>query len=327
MKIHVHIRNSPKDLLELYAAAAGTSTWGSLGSCSGLRQSPIDIPVNDVQINSSLGALNFTGYSNKNLLLSLANPGHTVEVALDNGMLLSGGGLPSLYSAIAFHFHWGNGSSPGSEHRISGKQYPMEMHIVHTKAGMNLSQAKKDPSGIAVLAFFIDVGIPDNSSQLSNLSALLGQVSWPGTKLNLNSSFSVDSLLGGVDRTMFYRYFGSLTTPTCDEAVVWTVFRNPILVPAQVINAFSSSLHQNISGDIEPYINNFRPPQSLNARQVQASAASLLLSSISSTSMPKVTSISTVSTQQTIVSASLHSKAGILLFFITALLLVAQEVI
>ena len=36
----------------------------------------------------------------------------------------------------------------------------------------------------------------------------------------------------------FYRYNGSLTTPLCNEAVVWTVFDSPIKVSQQQVNSF-----------------------------------------------------------------------------------------
>jgi len=34
------------------------------------------------------------------------------------------------------------------------------------------------------------------------------------------------------DTKKFYRYEGSLTTPTCNSAVVWTVFETPLTVSA-----------------------------------------------------------------------------------------------
>ncbi|XP_075140937.1 carbonic anhydrase 4-like [Leptodactylus fuscus] len=264
--------------------SCGPSTWTLQDSCNGSRQSPIDIAEVSAQFSGSLGQFVFTNYSKKEALLTMRNTGHTVEISISDGVSISGGGLPSTYLATAFHFHWGNGTS-GSEHRLSGKQYPMEMHIVHTKSGMNLSQAKQDPSGIAVLGFFIDVMDSANKSQLGGLSDLLVNVAIPGESLQLNSSFSLADLLGDVNLTTYYRYNGSLTTPTCDQAVLWTVFKYPITVPSKVVKTFSSAVRYNISGTLETMQNNFRPPQPLNGRSVQASFPSVIPPSPSSTAV------------------------------------------
>ena len=37
----------------------------------------------------------------------------------------------------------------------------------------------------------------------------------------------------------YYRYLGSLTTPTCDEAVVWTVFENRIPISRAQVDCLS----------------------------------------------------------------------------------------
>ena len=62
-----------------------------------------------------------------------------------------------------------------------------------------------------------------------------------GQTFTLPSGISLDDLLAGVDRTKYYRYLGSLTTPACNEAVVWTVFKEPIKVSKDFVS-FSSSL-------------------------------------------------------------------------------------
>lgn len=50
------------------------------------------------------------------------------------------------------------------------------------------------------------------------------------SRVEVTQEISIDDLLGDVDRTAYYRYNGSLTTPSCNEAVVWTIFKKPIKV-------------------------------------------------------------------------------------------------
>lgn len=56
------------------------------------------------------------------------------------------------------------------------------------------------------------------------------------TDVNINQTFSIDDLIGNVDLTKFYRYRGSLTTPNCSEAVVWTVFQEPININKNLVS-------------------------------------------------------------------------------------------
>ena len=40
-------------------------------------------------------------------------------------------------------------------------------------------------------------------------------------------AFELNGLLP-TDKTKYFRYSGSLTTPTCNEAVTWTVFKDAV---------------------------------------------------------------------------------------------------
>lgn len=63
----------------------------------------------------------------------------------------------------------------------------------------------------------------------------------------------------------FYRYFGSLTTPGCNEVVEWTVIRDPIHVRGSLIKKFRDVRRS----DQRRIGANYRPIQDLDQRNVQ----------------------------------------------------------
>jgi len=115
----------------------------------GQSQSPIDIALSaadgSVRLMSSddhaAAPLSFN-YPSKVGGCTIQNTGHTVQVNIDaenNKCLLSIHG--KTYSLKQFHFH-----TP-SEHTLSGEQFEMEMHLVHTN----------EEGEIAVLGFIFTV--------------------------------------------------------------------------------------------------------------------------------------------------------------------------
>ncbi|CAN9509080.1 unnamed protein product [Ophioblennius macclurei] len=207
-------------------------------------------------------------------------------VLKDESVEVSGGGLGHVYTTLQFHFHWGSRDSDGSEHTMDSKRYPMEMHIVTKRKDLTLDQAKVTPNGLAVLGFFIeskhsskssggssghgDASHDSTSSSSSDMDAWKKLTSYLSAIQNISSQtdvtaeISIDDLLGDVKRDEYYRYNGSLTTPTCNEAVVWTVFKNSVKMDEDLMKMFPTYAH---------YDNVFRPTQRLHGRTIYRSAS------------------------------------------------------
>ncbi|KAI9563221.1 alpha-carbonic anhydrase [Daphnia sinensis] len=243
------------------------AAWASLpGSfCGGDQQSPIDI-VPKSSVTKAYPKFTFHNYGNFDKM-KIMNNGHTVVYNLaantpaDRIPYITGGGLNDKYQFHSFHLHWGSDSSKGSEHLIKSKSYPAELHMVHynTKYG-TFEDATTHSDGLAVLGIFIKVGLADNEffqplvDEISNV--LLNQ-----DETTLNRIVSFQNLLPQ-KTTSFFRYSGSLTTPNCNEIVIWTVFENPIKVSERQLNMF-----RNLNDAAnQQLVNNYRPAQQVKGR-------------------------------------------------------------
>ncbi|KAF6734693.1 Carbonic anhydrase 4 [Oryzias melastigma] len=268
------------------------SLWSSLPDtkCGGTNQSPIDIDTHNTSVDESLGAFTFHNFNSKQVIESVVNTGHSVQCNLkaNSGVEVSDGGLTGAYTVHQFHFHWGTETSDGSEHLVDSRRFPMEMHIVCIKKGMDISEALTHNDGLAVLGFFIEAthtsktGSPSESSgdisvttipptsSTSDmevwkiLTSYLDQIKTLNSMVPFTSEISIDDLLGNVDRQSYFRYGGSLTTPKCNEAVVWTVFKESIKVDHELMAKFPNSTgHENI----------YRPAQPVNFRTIFSTKA------------------------------------------------------
>jgi len=101
----------------------------------------------------------------------------------------------------------------------------------------------------------LKVGRWDNAKFQSIIDAL-DKVSEEGTESSLNDSISLIDLLPESTDT-FYRYAGSLTTPSCNQVVTWTVFDTPTTLSEYQLSRFRQLMSDN-----------FRPTQQLNGRQI-----------------------------------------------------------
>ncbi|XP_021469546.2 carbonic anhydrase 4-like [Oncorhynchus mykiss] len=258
------------------------TTWSTIASehCNGSRQSPINIVSASAVGDETLTAFTFTKYGDNYTMNKIKNTGKTVKVKLTSGVQVTGGALSEAYDSLHFHLHWGNGTSvPGSEHTVDGTRYPMELHIVNAKSSHNgnTTMAFTDSTGLAALGFFIEP-VPGNvtgsPAAWNTLTSYLANITLKDDIVNITHAISLDELLEGVDRTKYYRYLGSLTTPNCNEAVVWTVFKDPIKVSQDLIDLFSTTLHIDHNSTSDLMTNVFRNKKPVNGRVVTTQGSS-----------------------------------------------------
>ncbi|XP_030829642.1 carbonic anhydrase 14 [Strongylocentrotus purpuratus] len=243
--------------------------------CNGTSQSPININTS-IAIHIDLGSLSPDGYTEANPNLEIVNNGHGITVQLHEAVeafyTLSGGGLPTTYTASQFHFHWGSINSQGSEHLINSNAFPAELHMVHydrakyANLGAALTSLQWD--AVTAVGVMIQIGEDENTAFKSVLDYVsqIANYSSGNTSLSL-PSFSIRSVLP-FDLARFYRYNGSLTVPNCYESVIWNVLEEPISISQAQLDTLRNVYGdtRDSAGNYETTVNNYRLVNPLNDR-------------------------------------------------------------
>lgn len=199
-----------------YEGETGPEHWGMLqaeyATCAaGTEQSPIDLA------GASTGDVPDLTFDYQPTSLEIENLMHTVQVEYAPGSTMQVG--DTSYELVQFHFH-----TP-SEHHLQGREFPMEVHLVHAASDGRL----------AVVGMLIEEGAPNEAMApfFENLPAGLHEVtSVAGTQINAEALLPQDRAV--------YHYDGSLTTPPCTEGVSWFVMREPVQMSGEQIAAVES---------------------------------------------------------------------------------------
>jgi carbonic anhydrase len=246
--------------------------WPSLpgSSCGGFSQSPINIDENLISAQQSDStfknqiSINYEPAPG----LTIQNNGKTLIVNGAMGSIVSNG---QIYTTKQFHFH------QPAEHKVSGRQADMEMHVVH-------GNDKTSDLVIFAFQFRVEADAPDNKF-LAGIGYNSPSLSKPGSsaliaEINLMDLFTdsdikkmgawesvINFFTGpGFGNVAAWTYGGSLTTPPCTEGQRFLLFQQQRVMSRRQWDAFARSVGNGI--DWEKKTGNSRETQPLNGRKV-----------------------------------------------------------
>lgn len=205
-----------------YEGIESPDHWAELNkdfkSCrKGHHQSPIDVHINDaLPSNQSLTIAYLPTHTH------IVNNGHSIEFDMEEDNYIAVDN--KRFKLKQLHFH------ADSEHKINGKQYPAEMHLVHQASDGQL----------AVIALLIEIGDSPVYDHIFDKIPKLGEE----IKVDLHLEKFIP------ENKARYSYNGSLTTPPCSENVLWLVFEEHMHVPQKQLQKFKAY-----------YSHNYRPIQ------------------------------------------------------------------
>jgi carbonic anhydrase len=216
----------------MYRGNTGVNHWGGLAleyapCADGKYQSPINIR------HATKKATHQVRLDYRPSFENVLNNGHTVELVYDQGSSIEFDG--KRYQLTQFHFH-----TP-AEHLAFGKEYPMEMHLVHRSSDTT----------------YLVVGVWFREGKANKvLSRFEHYIPADVAENNVAQQFTVDPLFPA--QPHYFHYQGSFTTPPCTQGVRWLMLKDVQEASAEQIKAI-----RQVEG------NNARPNQKLHHREVE----------------------------------------------------------
>ncbi|MFM8901254.1 MAG: carbonic anhydrase [Burkholderiales bacterium] len=218
-----------------YEGASGPQAWAGLkpeyAACGkGERQSPIDVRDG---IKVQLDAVQFHYQAPDFRVL---DDGRTVKVLVGVGSAIEVAGQRYELTHLQFH-------RPAEVH-VNGKVFDMAVHLFHQDG-----QGRQ-----AVVAVPLQRGSAHPVVQMvwNNLPLEKGVEQAARSPLDLLALLPLDQ--------RYITFMGSMTTPPCQEGVLWVVMKNPVSISEYQEAVFSRL-----------YPMNARPLQALNGRMVKES--------------------------------------------------------
>lgn len=136
------------------------------------------------------------------------------------------------------------------------------MHIVsHERRHNNATMALDHKNGISVLSVLFHVGDETNPALRNILDSAETVMNGAGQANPIAEPLSPEQLLPD-DRSSYFRYEGSLTTPGCNEFIIWTVMKRSVPLSMTQIERF----HKMKTDHGKNLTANYRTPQRLNSR-------------------------------------------------------------
>jgi carbonic anhydrase len=183
-------------------------TWGDDCQLDSI-QSPININEKEVVDDDSKFSFESIDYKTiESTSVSYVNNFSISTPTLDNGNItVKINGTIFTYKILNIHFHL------NSEHTINGKNYDMEMHIVHENTNT------EDKNNLhMVIAYIFEIDDDDDDDEEKTFLDSIG--------FNTGEEVKNVNVKDIVKKEDVYYYKGSLTTPPCTEDVNWVVIED-----------------------------------------------------------------------------------------------------